>query len=260
MSTENGGTSRRPRARRHWADPPPPTASLPTLRWFPGWLPSGAPSPQTDVPAGKRVVPLRDGSKVLIRPVRSADAELLAEGFERLSARSRRMRFLTIKKQLSRTELRYLTDIDHHDHEALGALSLGDGRGVGVIRYIRDAHDPDAAEIALTIVDEWQGRGLGTELLARLTSRARAEGVRRFTALVAEDNAAMISLLRRAGARRVHDGYGTLSFEITLEPPEDIASSWPFSSADQLLGPGTRGLPGGRQAAGQRGYGPANVA
>jgi len=258
MSTEHGETSRRPRARRHWADPSP-TASLPALRWFPGWLPPGAQRPQTDLPAHKRVVALRDGSKALIRPVRSADAQLLAEGFERLSARSRRMRFLSIKKQLSRTELRYLTDIDHHDHEALGALSLGDGRGVGVIRYIRDAHDPAAAEIALTIVDEWQGRGLGTELLARLTSRARAEGVLRFTALVAEDNAAMISLLQRAGGRRVHGGYGTLSFEITLESPEDIASSWPFSSADQLLGPGAA-LPGGRGAAGQRGYGPANVA
>ena len=93
------------------------------------------------------------------------------------------MRFLGIKKQLSAAELRYFTDIDHHDHEALGALNLADGRGVGIARYVRDAKDPQAAEIAVTIIDDWQGRGLGTELLAQLSNRARSEGVRRFTAL-----------------------------------------------------------------------------
>ena len=86
-------------------------------------------------------VRLRDGSAVLIRPVRSSDAPFLAEGFARLSARSRWMRFLTVKNELSPAELRYLTDIDHHDHEALGALNR-DGRGVGVARYVRDKTDP----------------------------------------------------------------------------------------------------------------------
>ena len=81
---------------------------------------------------------LRDGSAVLIRQVRSTDAPLLADGFARLSARSRRMRFLGTKTTLSAEELRYLTDVDHHDHEALGALSPADGRGVGIARYIRD--------------------------------------------------------------------------------------------------------------------------
>src|SRR5437879_2699205 len=81
-------------------------------------------------------------------------------------------------------KLRYCTDTDHHDHEALGALDQTEGRGVGVARYVRDAADPHSAEIAVTIVDDWQGRGLGTELLAQLSGRARAEGIRRFTALV----------------------------------------------------------------------------
>jgi hypothetical protein len=94
--------------------------------------------------ASGRRVRLRDGSAVLIRPVRSSDAPLLAAGFARLSARSRWMRFLTVKNKLSPAELRYLTDIDHHDHEALGAQSR-DGRGVGVARYIRDGTDPHAA-------------------------------------------------------------------------------------------------------------------
>jgi RimJ/RimL family protein N-acetyltransferase len=162
---------------------------------------------------------LRDGSKVLIRQVQPADAPLLADGFARLSPQSRRMRFLARKDQLSAAELRYFTDIDHHDHEALGALDQADGRGVGVARYIRDADDPHAAEIAVTIVDDWQGRGLGTELLARLSARARREGICRFTALVAEDNMAMAGLLRKMSASLAGRSPGTVEYEITLTPP-----------------------------------------
>jgi len=165
-------------------------------------------------------VALRDGSKVLIRQVRPADARLLADGFARLSPQSRRMRFLARKDQLSAAELRYLTDVDHHDHEALGALDQADGRGVGVARYVRDADDPHAAEIAVTIVDDWQGRGLGTELLTRLSARARCEGIHRFTALVADDNVAMAALLQNMSASLAGRGPGTVEYEITLMPPE----------------------------------------
>jgi len=161
-------------------------------------------------------VVLRDGSAVLIRQVRSTDAPLLADGFDRLSATSRQMRFLGVKKLLSAAELRYFTDVDHHDHEALGALDLADGHGVGIARYVRDSDDPQAAEIAVTIIDDWQGRGLGTELLARLSDRARQEGVRRFTALTDASNVAVAALLRNAGAHLVRRGRGTAEYEITL--------------------------------------------
>jgi len=103
---------------------------------------------------------------VLIRPVHGTDAPLLADGFARLSARSRQMRFLMAKRELSPAELRYFTEIDHHDHEALGAVDRASGRGVGVARYVRSAEDARSAEIAVTVVDEWQGRGLGTAALA----------------------------------------------------------------------------------------------
>src|SRR5260370_28171660 len=85
-----------------------------------------------------RPVGLRDGSAVLIRPVRPADDGLLAEGFSGLGDRSRRMRFLGPKEALSAAELRYFTDVDHRDHEALGALDHVRGGGVGIARYIRD--------------------------------------------------------------------------------------------------------------------------
>ena len=92
--------------------------------------------------AGTPVV-LRDGSVVLIRQVRSTDAPLLADGFARLSERSRRLRFLGRKRTLTEADLRFFTDVDHHDHEALGALDhvRGGGvvhRGSGIAEYEND--------------------------------------------------------------------------------------------------------------------------
>jgi RimJ/RimL family protein N-acetyltransferase len=192
------------------------------LHRIPAWLRSDRLPGHRPPPAasGKTVV-LRDGSAVLIRPVHSTDAPLLADGFARLSDASRQMRFLTRKKELSPAELRYFTDVDHHDHEALGALDHAGGRGVGIARYVRDAHDPHAAEIAVTIIDDWQGRGLGTELLAQLSDRARQEGIRRFTALVAADNVAIAGLLQNMSAELVGREPGTLEYEITLAPEEE---------------------------------------
>jgi GNAT superfamily N-acetyltransferase len=146
---------------------------------------------------------LRDGSSVLIRPIRATDAPLVADIFGRLSDTSRWRQFLAAKKELSPAELRYLTEVDHHDHEALAALDHPRGRGVGVARYIRFTGKPQAAEVAVTVVDDWQRRGLGTELLAQLSGRARQEGISRFTAVASADNAAAAGLLRTVRAELV---------------------------------------------------------
>jgi RimJ/RimL family protein N-acetyltransferase len=179
---------------------------------------------------GTRAV-LRDGSAVVIRPVRSSDAPLLADGFAGLSAESRRMRFLRPKYELSPAELRYFTRIDHHDHEALGALDDRTGRGVGVARYVRHANDPQAAEIAVTVVDAWQGRGLGTELLTQLADRARAEGIQRFTALVAADNAAVSGMLRSMREHLLRHNHGTAEYQISLSPGTAEPGAGPAAGA-----------------------------
>jgi hypothetical protein len=104
-------------ARRHRRVPGSPEAP----RWWrslPGRLPGRRPRTAAD---GRQVV-LRDGSQVLIRQVRGANAPELTDGFGRLSAESRWMRFVTAKRELPPAELRYLTDADYHDYEALGAL------------------------------------------------------------------------------------------------------------------------------------------
>ena len=166
---------------------------------------------------------LRDGSTVLIRPITPADTGLVAAIFAGLSPESRRLRFLTAKNELSPAELRYLTEVDHHDHEAIGALDAATGRSAGIARYIRDRSDPATAELAVAVVDGWQGRGLGTELVSQLAERARQAGIRRFVALTAGSNVAMGVLLRRMGGTVVSREFGTLEYELLLGGPPELA-------------------------------------
>jgi RimJ/RimL family protein N-acetyltransferase len=215
------------RSHRQW--PTGPAARRRPLRGPIGRLLPGWRSGPRRAAIGKQAL-LRDGSEVLIRPVQGTDAPLLADGFARLSARSRQMRFLGTKNELSPAELRYFTEIDHHDHEALGAVDRANGRGVGVARYVRSAQDARCAEIAVTVVDEWQRRGLGTELLAQLSERAREEGIRRFTALVVADNVAVAGLARSAGAQLVCHEPATVVYEIPLAPREEPG----YTQAEQV--------------------------
>jgi RimJ/RimL family protein N-acetyltransferase len=147
-------------------------------------------------------VTLRDGSEVEIRPIRPTDKKRLRDGFARLSAESRQRRFLVPTPRLSARLVRYLTEVDHHDHEALGALGADTGEPVGIARYVRSDAAADAAEVAVAVVDEWQRRGVATALLRRLAERAREEGITRFTATCLADNDEALELLDELGAAR----------------------------------------------------------
>ena len=161
---------------------------------------------------------LRDGSRLVIARITPDDAPRLAEGFARLSEESRRLRFLSTKPNLTQAELRYLTEVDGHDHEAIGAVDPETGHGVGIARFVRDVADPTRAEVAVTVADDWQGRGVGKLLLERLSDRARAHGITHFTALVAADNRAMQALVSHIGrpARITHLADATFEYDIEL--------------------------------------------
>jgi len=75
------------------------------------------------------------------------------------------------KKPLADEELAFLTKVDHHDHEAIGALGADGTCGVGVARYLRLG--PGVAAAAVAVVDDWQRRGVGGLVLERLAARAR---------------------------------------------------------------------------------------
>lgn len=117
---------------------------------------------------GRRTVTLRDGSRVTLREIAPSDKPLLAASFERLSPESRYRRFFTAKTRLSEAELDYLVNIDHNDHEAVVAIDPVTGDVVGVARYIRSGEEHALAEVAVTVADHWQGRGLGRALIGRL--------------------------------------------------------------------------------------------
>ncbi len=169
-------------------------------------------------------ITLADGTHVTLRPIRPDDKEELARGFANLSAASRYMRFHSFKHQLSDGDLRYLTEVDGQDHLALVAVipshDLRKDIGIGVGRFVRDPHEPDLAEAAITIADDHQGKGLGKLLLRRLVEAARERQIRRFRAEVLAENAPMVHLLREAGAQVVRTDGASLVLEVPVTPPE----------------------------------------
>jgi GNAT superfamily N-acetyltransferase len=159
---------------------------------------------------------VRDGSSVRIRPLEPDDKPQVLQAFDRLGEGSRYRRFLTYKKELSVAELASLTEVDHHDHEALGAIDPATGEGIGIARYVRDPDRTAAAEAAVTVVDDWQGRGVGAALLERLADRARQEGIREFTATLLSENRAMRTLFERLGVLRVVRGGPVQEIDVAL--------------------------------------------
>ena len=111
----------------------------------------------------RETIRLRDGSEVFLKTLRAEDKGVLAEAFEHLSKESRFRRFFAFKSRLTEAELRYFTDIDGEAHFALAAgHRRGDGsaEGLGTARFVRRVNEPDAAELAVAVVDDWQGRGV----------------------------------------------------------------------------------------------------
>jgi GNAT superfamily N-acetyltransferase len=171
---------------------------------------------------------LRDGSELVIRPVRPEDKGAIVSGFERMSPESRYRRFFAPLQRLTERDLAYLTEVDHHDHEALIAFAAGSGEPVGVARFIRGSV-PTEAEVAVTVVDDWQGRGAATALLECLVERAREEGVERFLALVLSENKEALELFRHAPGqtsepRRSASGHLELLIDLP-EPGADVSES-----------------------------------
>jgi protein lysine acetyltransferase len=137
-----------------------------------------------------------DGTKLYVRHVRPADRDLIAKAWLQLSEESQRRRFLGSKPVLTKGDLRYLTEIDGHDHVALIAVRLEEpNRLVAVARYVRLHDDPETAEVAVTVADAMQGKGVGKQLGVLLADEARGRGVGRFSASILSDNRPALRLM-----------------------------------------------------------------
>lgn len=168
-------------------------------------------------------VVLRDGTRALIRPIRPDDREKLEAGLAQLSPRSRYLRFHGVVDHLTEEQLTYLTEIDHRDHQAWVAIDEDDPAeaGMGVARYIRLADEPTVAEAALTVVDAYQGRGLGTVLLGVLGSSAVANGIHTFRNYVLDENDTMLDMFAQLGAEVAEETFGVFRVDYPLPADPD---------------------------------------
>jgi GNAT superfamily N-acetyltransferase len=169
-------------------------------------------------------VALRDGTPVRIRPILPEDKDHILDGFRRLSPESRYRRFLSPIDELTPDMLRDLTEVDYADRFAYVAFALDVGGapvGVGVARYVRLHDEPHVAEAAVTVVDDYQERGLGTLLLQALGAVALENGIVRFRAYALENNRPLRELAARLGAETHHEAAGMIRIETDLPRQAD---------------------------------------
>ncbi len=170
----------------------------------------------------ERWVTLREGTRLLVRPIRADDAGRLIELYGRLSRQTAYQRFFTVMRRLPPDWARVFAAVDYQRRLALVAEHEGP-RGVELVGVARwEPSDPeDTVEVALVVQDGWQGKGLGTLLFTALLEAATARGYRRFRAFVLADNRRMLSLTARVGrivSRTVDSGVVELLFTPAGEP------------------------------------------
>jgi acetyltransferase len=168
------------------------------------------------------VVWLRDGQRVLIRPVLPQDEKLTSAFFSDLPARARYDRFMAAIPELPPTLIKRFTNVDYVSHVALVAEVFAGGREtvVAEARYASMSAHPDAAELAISVAADWQGRGLATVLLGKLICRAAGAGIARMVGETLAGNAAMLHLARKAGftATPSREVRGVVLLEKALAP------------------------------------------
>lgn len=142
---------------------------------------------------------LRDETPLVIRALQPKDRDELVASFGRLSPRSLYRRFFGPKRSFTAKEISYFVDIDFSRHVALVAEAIERGRPtiVGSSRYIIVALAE--AEVAFTVADAWQGRGVGALLLRHLTLIAHGAGIRTFVADVLPENGGMLRVFEKSG-------------------------------------------------------------
>ena len=206
----------------------------------PGWRPDReAPPDEEDGPRRRAVVDaegrIRLGGRttVVLRPLRPDQGHLLMQGFDRLSPTSRYRRFLAPVPRLTDAMLAFLTSVDEVDHRAFGALvDEGPGRPgpipAGVVRWVRTKADPVVAELAVTVIDDYQGQGLGGLLVDVAVLDALAHGVERFEGIMLGENVISRRMLARAGATFRPEGGGVLAFRLPLAARADVLRRSPL--------------------------------
>ncbi len=186
-----------------------------TVREIPGGAAGPAPYPLSD----SSDATLKDGTRVHLRPIFQNEGSRLLELYDRLSPESLYFRFFAVPDK-DRVKAEYLAHVDYVNRYALVAEVAH--TLAGVARWERGLEDPTRAEVAFTVADDLQGKGLGSLLFRRLATLARARGLRTFDAEVLPTNEKMLRVFERSGlAHTSRPASPALSISIALgdEPP-----------------------------------------
>ena len=183
-------------------------------------------SAHPDLDKAKEIVTIKDGSQVLLRPIVPEDAPLLQEGFKRLSPQSIYYRFLETARELSDAQARTLANVDYQKRMALVGTIQEDGheRIIVVARYalVEDPAEPDLAEAAIVVRDDYQQRGLGKIAMHRLAHYAQQHGVTAFLATIHTSNLPILRFIQHSGLtyQRKMLEPGVWEIRIRLEPQD----------------------------------------
>jgi protein lysine acetyltransferase len=164
-------------------------------------------------------VRVRDGILLLLRPVLPGDRERTVHGHVYFSSETLYRRFMSARIP-NPALMHYLAEVDYADHFV---WVMTDGEDpVADARFVRDENDPTVAEIAFTVADAYQARGIGSFLMGALSLAARVNGVERFSARMLSENAAMRAIMDRYGAVWEREDVGVITTVIDVPRRRDV--------------------------------------
>jgi len=178
-----------------------------------------APQPGVYPEGLEKKVKLPDKAEVLLRPIKHSDVELWVELYNSLSSMTKYYRFFTSHREPNQKMINQYVKIDYINNFAIVAIIKGNGKEkmIGVARYILDP-PPDSAELAVVVADEWQGRGLGTQLLLSILNIMIRRKVKKLHGDIFLENRKMLKLMHDSGFKLTdkEDSYGVRHFELPL--------------------------------------------
>ena len=165
---------------------------------------------------------MRDDTELYLRPVLPGDSERTSDGSIEFSSETLYRRFQTTRTPTN-SLMTYLFEVDYKHHFVWVMTDGEDGPVVADARFVRDETDPTLAEVAFIVGDDYQGRGVGSLLMAALAVAARGDGIRRFSARVLSDNLAMRKILDRFGAQWHREDLGVVTTVIDVPALRDLS-------------------------------------
>lgn len=188
----------------------------------------------TDSTGNSFIYPGLHGKLYVFKAIEPSDKEKIRSGFGQLSSKSVYSRFFTYLKELPEEQLDLLANADQYRHVVWAAFDPDRGQdyGVGLGRYVRSTDEPDRAEMAITVIDAHQNRGVGTILLAILYHMARQSGIAHLTGVALGVNMPLLLRFQAMGAdiqRHRHEYWIDL-------PVYERTSSMPATNYARLIG------------------------